>query len=605
MADNADPFPKLSSVYKSTHPQVNQLNHHIANINLNSKASDCNVTPRESYNRAGSSVARPWFPQNSMQTRNADLKNSNDRVNAWIQQSKGPWQNNYIGQQPVVSPPLQQGSFWSAGADHTQSSDSKNGLLNDEIISNSYCVDDEKNDNDHSEIVCDSDDDLSNYDSDLDSSEVSYETLKKSKWFVTFFESMDKLPIEEINLPSRQWHCPACKGAPGAIDWYRGLQPLMHHARNKQARRVKLHRKFVEILDQELQRKGTSLTLSGEAYGKWEGLDAKVNDHEIVWPPMVVIMNTRYQQDDNNKWNGMGNQELLDYFSSYSALKARHSYGPKGHRGISVLIFESSASGYLEAARLHKHFKEQGRDRDAWGRCKTPFCLGGKRQLYGYMVVKDDLDIFNQHAHGRSNLKFEMRSYQEMVESKIKDINDDKQQITWFKERVAKEKKHSQTLAATLSQVSEKLRRATEENRIVRERIKIQREENKEEMDAQEQFFKDQIKAIQQAIDAKEDSFEQLQQQEREKVKMTNSSKIEDLRIRQQEIARFIQFQDKEMEQFVDERDKLDRDHEYMKRKLRQRYWKEEVELEKKYETEITQLMEKYAPSSSLGTNSQ
>ena len=69
-----------------------------------------------------------------------------------------------------------------------------------------------------------------------------------------------------------------------------------------------------------------------------------------------------------------------------------------------------------------------------------------------------------------------------MVESKIKDINDDKQQITWFKERVAKEKKHSQTLAATLSQVSEKLRRAAEENRIVRERIKIQREENKEEV---------------------------------------------------------------------------------------------------------------------------
>lgn len=96
----------------------------------------------------------------------------------------------------------------------------------------------------------------------------------------------------------------------------------------------------------------------------------------------------------------MGNQELLDYFSSYSALKARHSYGPKGHRGISVLIFESSTAGYLEAARLHKHFKEQGRDRDAWARCNTPFCLGGKRQLYGYLAVKDDLDIFNQHAHG-------------------------------------------------------------------------------------------------------------------------------------------------------------------------------------------------------------
>lgn len=75
-----------------------------------------------------------------------------------------------------------------------------------------------------------------------------------------------------------------------------------------------------------------------------------------------------------------------------------------------------------------------------------------------------------------------MRSYQEMVECKIKEINDDKQQINWFKERVAKEKKHSQTLAATLSQVSEKLRRATEENRIVRERTKIQHDENKEEV---------------------------------------------------------------------------------------------------------------------------
>ena len=44
----------------------------------------------------------------------------------------------------------------------------------------------------------------------------------------------------------------------------------------------------------------------------------------------------------------MGNQELLDYFGEYAATKARHSYGPAGHRGISVLIFESSAVGYME-----------------------------------------------------------------------------------------------------------------------------------------------------------------------------------------------------------------------------------------------------------------
>ena len=96
----------------------------------------------------------------------------------------------------------------------------------------------------------------------------------------------------------------------------------------------------------------------------------------------------------------MGNQELLDHFKSYAALKARHSYGPQGHRGMSVLIFDDTTAGYLEAARLHKHFKEQGRDREAWKSNRFPFCSGGKRQLYGYMALKEDLNFFNQHSQG-------------------------------------------------------------------------------------------------------------------------------------------------------------------------------------------------------------
>jgi len=100
----------------------------------------------------------------------------------------------------------------------------------------------------------------------------------------------------------------------------------------------------------------------------------------------------------------MGNQELLDHFNSYAALKARHSYGPQGHRGMSVLIFESSAAGYLEASRLHKHFIDQGRGRDAWDGNRVSFCTGGKRQLYGYMALKEDLDIFNQHCQGPLSL---------------------------------------------------------------------------------------------------------------------------------------------------------------------------------------------------------
>lgn len=106
----------------------------------------------------------------------------------------------------------------------------------------------------------------------------------------------------------------------------------------------------------------------------------------------------------------MGNQELLDSFSTYAAVRARHAYGPQGHRGMSILIFEASASGYLEAERLHKHFSEQGTDKNAWfGGRRSLFLPGGNRQLFGYMATKEDLDIFNKHCPG-SNYSFSFSS---------------------------------------------------------------------------------------------------------------------------------------------------------------------------------------------------
>ena len=98
------------------------------------------------------------------------------------------------------------------------------------------------------------------------------------------------------------------------------------------------------------------------------------------------------------QWTGMGNQELRDCFSLYAVSKVRHSYGPQGHRGMSVLIFDSTPAGYLEALRLHKHFKEQCRDRDAYNDFWTPFLHGGKRQLYGYLASREDMDMFNRDS---------------------------------------------------------------------------------------------------------------------------------------------------------------------------------------------------------------
>ncbi|XWS62539.1 hypothetical protein CRYUN_Cryun06bG0020100 [Craigia yunnanensis] len=484
MADSTDPFPDLGSVYKISGRQVNQLSQNVIDIKLASAQDGDKENSWESKNRV---AANSGFPQdstpnvwghpnliqklrmqsnsgsekatdNAWPTQNVVSWNSCGRGSAWTQQGDGTWGNSCIH-----SPSSELGRNGPAQAGFALSNSSQDGQ-----VKTDHLVDDNLDDengvneyyNDDSDVVYDSDD-LDDYVSDSDEDEKCHEACKKSKWFNAFFESLEKLTVEEIISPVRQWHCLACQGGPGAINWYRGVQSLMTHAMTKTTRRAKMHRVFAELLVEEMRRKGTFF----------------------------------------KPWTGMGNQELLIYFSSYAAVKVRHSYGPQGHRGMSVLIFESSAAGYLEAARLHKHFKEQGRDRDAWDCSRVPFCPGGKRQLYGYIAMKEDLDTFNRHSQGKSKLKFETRSYQEMVESQVKKINDGSRQLTRLKKKVAQEWQHSQVLAESLGRLSEKFRQATEENCIVRLLTRLQHEQNKEE----------------------EDNFEKLQRAARERVKQSNA----------------------------------------------------------------------------------
>ncbi|PWA88216.1 XS domain-containing protein [Artemisia annua] len=389
-----------------------------------------------------------------------------------------------------------------------------------------------------------------------------------------------------INEPTRQWHCPACQNGPGAIDWYKSLQSLVTHARTKGSKRVKIHRDLAELLEEELRIRGALVVPAGESYGKWKGLNEVVKDREIVWPPSVVIMNTQLEQDENERWLGMGNQELLDYFGSYQAVRARHAYGPRGHRGMSLLIFEASAVGYTEAERLSKHFEHQGTDRAAWDHRPQLFYPGGKRQLFGYMATKRDMDIFNQHSQGKSKLKFEMVSYQEKVVNQLKQMNEDNQQLNWYKNKVAKEQMHSKALEESFGLVSQKLRKTEEENRQVRERTKQLHDQNKEEMDYQEQFFKDHLKVIQDSRTEKEDRFDKLLQEARIHVDQVYSAK--DPQMRDEKLE--------EMEEFEKEREKLMKLHEERMVEMKNRHWREVIEMEAGHNTVLSQLRAKYTP---------
>ncbi|XP_073013393.1 protein SUPPRESSOR OF GENE SILENCING 3 homolog [Typha latifolia] len=596
--------------------KLDQLNHDMADVSIDSQGGVWEVATKKSRNRAASATGKSWGSSNSAPRQGSGANTSGrGSGNSWVQavDSRRPVckgnpmrQSENKGREVgVIPPPLTHGWQWAARGRTPGSQVKKeeahppqDGSIgyNSEPDTTSQQPDDVSDDDD--DDLIDSDDDLSD-DYGSDASQKSHETRKKNKWFSGFFEALDKLTVQEINEQMRQWHCPACHNGPGAIEWYKGLQPLMTHAKTKGATRVKLHRELAELLEEELRRRGTSVEPAGEQYGKWKGLRETTTDYEIVWPPMVVIMNTLLEQDENDKWIGMGNQELLEYFNTYNAVKARHSYGPHGHRGMSVLIFESTAMGYLEAERLDKHFTDQGTDKDAWERRKVLFLPGGKRQLYGYLARKEDMETFNQHSQGKSRLKYDMRSYQEMVVNPMKQMSEDNQQLIWLKNKVVKQAQRSKALEESFGVVSQKLRETMDEKRIVRLRTKIQHEENKEEMDFQEQFFKEQMDKVYKATEEKERIFEKLLQEERVKARQSDvdSGTSEDRKHRKEEIAKFIDSQVKGVKEFEEEREELIRSHEEKKVELRREYLAKEVELEKEFDSDLTKLMEKYKPN--------
>jgi len=69
-----------------------------------------------------------------------------------------------------------------------------------------------------------------------------------------------------------------------------------------------------------------------------------------------------------------------------------------------------------------------------------------------------------------------------MVVHQIRQMNEDNQQLIYFKNKIEKNTKHTKALEESFGKMSEKLRKTMEENRIVRRRTKMQHEETKEEV---------------------------------------------------------------------------------------------------------------------------
>lgn len=79
---------------------------------------------------------------------------------------------------------------------------------------------------------------------------------------------------------------------------FKGLHTITVHARDVQVKE-KFHKKLAKLLEEELVKRQISAKPVGQTLGRWEC--PKETDKDIMWPPIVMIMNTQHEKDLNNK----------------------------------------------------------------------------------------------------------------------------------------------------------------------------------------------------------------------------------------------------------------------------------------------------------------
>ncbi|BBN05875.1 hypothetical protein MPTK1_3g16610 [Marchantia polymorpha subsp. ruderalis] len=165
--------------------------------------------------------------------------------------------------------------------------------------------------------------------------------------------------------------------------------------------------------------------------------DSSVGDKIIVWPPIVILENTRLGWDnDKRKWNGLGHEDIRRFVRKLSDqkstfVKVKCLFDVKGQKGCALVIFAKSNEGYLEAKALDRLLSKMSKGRMDWARVKpllkshknhmntvaewsTDDLVSprGERILYGYLATPEDMERLDRH---RRSIKWFAESFHEKL----------------------------------------------------------------------------------------------------------------------------------------------------------------------------------------------
>lgn len=128
-----------------------------------------------------------------------------------------------------------------------------------------------------------------------------------------------KYQIFELKDEELEWKCPVCateKGAKGAVKWWKGLGPLYDHSDKMKTMKFQAHQAFAKSMKKILEDRKVYGVIKGEkpkeedTTGLWKGPERGPNDGKwleswtagggsqgnILWPPLVMVVNTRLNQ---------------------------------------------------------------------------------------------------------------------------------------------------------------------------------------------------------------------------------------------------------------------------------------------------------------------